>query len=85
MMSDLVHRTLKIGLIIGYLIASAAGCFLFTRGFRLIAMDDEGSSTASPSRAIDGSPKLRAGMDAALFLLAFVTSEALITLMALRH
>jgi len=85
MMSDLVHRTLKMGLIIGYLIASAAGCFLFTRGFRLIAMDDAGSSTASPSRVIDGSPKLWAGMDAALFLLAFVTSEALITIMALRH
>jgi hypothetical protein len=48
-------------------------------------MDRIGSNTASPLRVINGSPKRWAGMDAALFLMAFVTSEALITIMALRH
>jgi hypothetical protein len=85
MMSDLHNRTLKMGLSIGQMVASVAGCFLFTRGFRLIAMDEAGSSTLSPVRAVSRSPKLWAGMDAALFLMAFVTNEALITIMALRH
>jgi hypothetical protein len=85
MMSDLLRRTLKLGSICGYLVASVAGCFLFTRGFQLIAMDGEVSNMRSPSRAVSGSPKLWAGMDAALFLMAFITGEALITIMALRH
>jgi len=85
MMSGLLHRTLKVGLSFGYLVASVAGCFLFTRGFRLIAMDDAGSSALSPVRVAHRPPKLWAGMDKALFLMAFVASEALITIMALRR
>jgi len=84
-MSDLHNRTLKMGLAIGQMVASVAGCFMFTRGFQLIAMDETGSNTSSPPRVVNRSPRLWAGMDAALFLMAFVASEALITIMALRH
>jgi hypothetical protein len=48
-------------------------------------MDEAGSSALSPVRVVHRFPKLWAGMDAALFLMAFVASEALITIMALRH
>jgi hypothetical protein len=74
-----------LGLIIGSLVGSVAGCFFFTRGFQLIAMDEVGSTTAPALRVVNGSTKLWAGMDAALFLMAFIASEALITIMALRH
>ena len=84
-MSQLLHRTLKVGLTMGYLVASASGCFVFTRGFQLIAKDGEELETGSPSRVIGRSLKQWAGMDAAFFLMAFITSEALMTIMALRR
>jgi hypothetical protein len=85
MKSHLLRRTLKFGPTMGYLAASAAGCFLFTRGFQLIAKDGEESDMRSNAPAVGRSPKLWAGKDAALFLMAFVASEALMTIMALRH
>ena len=85
MMSHLLRRTLKSCPMMGYLVASAAGCFLFTRGFQLITMDREESDMGSPSQAVGESLKLWAGMDAALFLMAFIASEALMTLAALRR
>ena len=85
MKSRLLRRTLNLGSIIGYLAASVAGCFAFTRGFKLITKDGEESDMRLPSRDVGGSPKLWAGMDAALFLLVFIASEALMTIMALRH
>jgi hypothetical protein len=85
MLSHLLRSTRKVGLIMGYLVASAAGCFVFARGFQLIAKDGEGADKGLPSRVVGRSPKLWAGMDAALFLMAFITSEALMTIMALRR
>ena len=38
-MGPLLRRILKIGPIVGYLVASAAGCFVFTPGFQLIAKE----------------------------------------------
>jgi hypothetical protein len=55
------------------------------RGFRLVAMDKEESDAGAAPRADGRSPKLLAGIGAALFLLAFVASEALATIGALRH
>ena len=57
MMSHLLRLTLKFGLIMAYLVASAAGCFLFTHGFRLIAKDGEALDLKSRSRVIGGSPQ----------------------------
>ena len=85
MKSHLLRSTRKTDLNMGYLAASATGCFVFTRGFQLIAMDGEGSNMGWPSRVVPRSPKLWAGTDAALFLMAFITSEALMTIMALRR
>jgi hypothetical protein len=85
MISHLLRSTRKVGLIIRYLVASATGCFVFTRGFQLIAKDGEESDMGLPSRVVGRSPKLWAGMDGALFLMAFITSEALMTIMALRR
>jgi hypothetical protein len=85
MKSHILHRISKLGPILGDLAASATGCFVFTRGFRLVAMDERGSDTGSPMRVVGTSPKLLAGIGAAIFLIAFVTSEALATVVALRH
>ena len=85
MKSHLLRRAFKFGPIMGYLAASVAGCFVFTRGFQLIAKDGEESNMRSPSRVVGRSPNPWAGMDAALFLVAFIASEALMTIMALRH
>jgi hypothetical protein len=52
MMSGLLHRTLKVGPIVGRLAASAAGCFVFTRGFELIAKEGEESDMGSASRFV---------------------------------
>ena len=75
----------KLGTLMRDLVASAAGCFVFTRGFRLIAIDEVGSNTESALRTVGKSRKSLAGIGAALFLLAFVTSEALATVVALRR
>lgn len=84
-MSHLLRRTLKFGPTMRYLVASAAGCFVLTRGYKLIAKDGEESDTGSPLRVVGRSLQRWAGMDAAFFLLAFITSEALMTIMALRR
>jgi hypothetical protein len=55
------------------------------RGFRLVAMKKNESDTAEPVRAA-GTPRGQlAGIGAALFLLAFVASEAAAAVVALRH
>ena len=65
------------------LAAPSAGCLVFMRGFRLIAMGEageEGSDTGSSMRAHGRSLKPLAGIGAALYLLAFVANEALATI-----
>jgi hypothetical protein len=69
----------------GNLAASAIGCFIFTPGFRLVAMDEKGSDADSSKRADGRSPSLSMGIGAAIFLMVFITSEALATIAALRH
>ena len=85
MMSSFMRRILKLGLLMGDMAVSAAGCFVFMRGFRVVAMGQEGPDTRSSMRADGRSTKPLAGIGAALFLLAFVASEAAATIVALRH
>jgi hypothetical protein len=85
MMSHFVRRMLKLGSFMGDLAASATGCFALTRGFRLLAIEEKGSDTASSVRAAGTPGKQMAGIGAALFLLAFVASEAAATIVALRR
>jgi hypothetical protein len=85
MMSNIIRRFSKLGPSVGNLAASATGCFIFTPGFQLVAMKEEGSETQTPTRADDGSPGLSTGIGAAVFLLVFITSEALATIVALRR
>lgn len=85
MMSSFVRPFSKLGPLMRDLIASAAGCFVFMRAFRLVATGKEGSDTGSSMPADRRSLKLLAGIGAALFLLVFVASEALAAIGALRH
>jgi hypothetical protein len=83
MMNRFVRRVLELGSQMSRLLASAAGCFVFARGFRLVAMGEERSVPVT-SNSVDGAPlRPLAGIDAALFLLAFVTSEALLMIRVL--
>jgi hypothetical protein len=85
MMSRFLRRISKLGLFLSDLIASATGCFVFTRGFRFVALNEEESHSTSPIRHNDGPPKSLAGIGAALLLVAFASSEALATVLALRR
>ena len=85
MMNSFVRRILKFSPLLRDLVVSAAGCFAFMRGFRLVAMGKEESDAGASLRADGRSPKSLAGIGAALFLLAFVASEALATIGAFRH
>jgi hypothetical protein len=85
MMSRFVRRILDLGPLMQDLFVSAAGCFVFTRGFSLATMGKEGSDTVASIHAAGTSRKPLAGIGAALFLLGFVASEALLTIQALRH
>lgn len=85
MMNSFAGRILKLGPLSRDLFVSAAGCFAFTRCFRLIAIGQEGSDTGSSISFASPSRKPWAGIGAALFLLAFVTSEAFATIRALGH
>ncbi len=85
MISNHVRRVLKLGLLMGDMVVSAAGCFVFMRSFRLVALGQEGLDARSSIRAEGRSTKPLAGIGAALFLLVFVASEAAATVVALRH
>jgi hypothetical protein len=85
MMSRYIHRIHKLSALMGDLIVSAAGCFALMRGFRLVASGQERQNMASSMRAGGRSTKQFAGIGAALFLLAFIASEALATIGALRR
>lgn len=85
MMKQFARCILKLGPLMGDLAVSAAGCFVFTRGFRLVAMDKEGPDAETSVSPADTPHKSLAGIGAGLFLLAFVASEALAAIGALRH
>jgi len=85
MMRQIHPQISKLGALIEYLIVSVSGCFVFTRGFRLVAMDAGESEAKSPMH-VDASPSKRlTGIAAAIFLLLFVTSEAVAAVIALRR
>jgi len=85
MMNRFMRRILKLGPFMGDLAVSAAGCFALTRGIRLLAIEEEGSDTARSVRAAGTPHRQLAGIGAALFLLAFVVSEAAATIVAFRR
>ena len=55
------------------------------RAFRLVATSKQESGAESSLSVDAGSTKPMAGIGAALFLLAFIASEAMATIGALRH
>ena len=85
MISRILRPISRLGLLLSDLIASATGCFVLTRGFQLVAINEEKSHSALPMRHDDGPPKSLAGIGAALLLVAFISSEALATVVALRR
>jgi hypothetical protein len=85
MMNRFVRRILELGSLLWNLVVSTAGGFVFMRGMRLAASEKEEPKTGS-FVCIDETPhKPLAGIGAALFLLAFVTSEVFETIRALGH
>lgn len=67
------------------LVVSAAGCFAFMRGFRVVPMGQERPDARSSMCADGRSAMPLAGIGAALFLLAFVASEAAAAVVALHR
>ena len=84
MMSRMAHVILTLGAIMWDLCVSVSGCFMWMRGFRLITLGNEGSATVASVRGGGKSSRPLAGIGAALFLLAFIASEAVLTIRALR-
>jgi hypothetical protein len=80
-----VRRILNLGPLMLDLCASSVGCFVFTSAFRWFAMEKEGSDTVASIRVVGPARKTLAGIGAALFLLAFVNTEALATIRTLGH
>jgi hypothetical protein len=84
MMNRILRRILELGPLLCDLGLSAVGCFVFMRGFRLVAIDEPGSDTGlsrsdagSDAGCDAGSPlKQFAGFDAVLLLLVLVAKEA---------
>ena len=85
MTNRFIRRMLKLGPFMGDLAVSTTACFALMRGFRLLAIEEKGSVTAGSVRAAGTPRKQLAGIGAALFLLAFVASEAAATIVALRR
>lgn len=85
MISSILRSASRLGLSVGNLIAAATGCFVFTRGFRLVVMNEEESHSALPILHDNGHRKSMAGIGAALLIVAFISSEAVATVVALRR
>jgi hypothetical protein len=51
-MNRSANRILKLGPPLWNLCLSSVGCFVFTSGFRSIAMEKDGSDTGASSRAV---------------------------------
>jgi hypothetical protein len=75
----------KLGMTGCDLCASAAGYFVFTRGFHLVEHGKEGSDAAATTPVASPSRSPLAGIGAAVFLLAFISSEAMAIISALRR
>lgn len=80
-MTFLVVRILRFGSFLSIVLASAAGCFVWIRASGLTATEREVSNSGATMS--DGrSSKRLAGVAAALFLMAYVTSEAVVMIRA---
>jgi hypothetical protein len=85
MMRRLTRRILKFGSLLGGMIMSGTGCFVFVHHFRVVAVGHE-RPDAQPSMRVDRKSKTPfEGTGAALFLLAFVASETTATIVAFRR
>lgn len=84
-MSHLLRRISAFGMFVGNLALSGVGGFAFTDGFRLVAMSADVSEQESGIRVGGRSTRRVAGIAAAIFLLLFVTSEAVAAVVALRR
>jgi len=84
-MSSHIRRILKPRLLMGDKAVCATGTFASMRSLRMVAMGHERPDARSSMRADGRSTKPFAGIGAALFLLAFVASEAAATIVALRR
>jgi hypothetical protein len=76
MMNCFIRHILKLRSLLWNLVVSTAGGFVFMRGIRLAASGDEEPETGSLVDIDETTHKSLAGVGAALFLLAFVASEA---------
>ena len=82
-MNRRADRILNLGSLMGNLCATVVGGFVFLRGFRLVASENEESAVESSISVDDTHRKSLAGIGAALLLLTFVTNEALVMIRAL--
>ena len=85
MANRFVGRIRKLGLLMRSLLSIAARSFVFARGFRLVAMGEERTNPLASIRVDGALRKPLAGIGAALFLLAYITSDALVMIRALCH
>ncbi len=85
MMSSFIRRIFKLGSLMGDMVASATGSFALMRGFRVVARGHVRPDARSSMRADGKSTMPLEGIGAALFLLAFVASEAAATIAAFRR
>ena len=84
MMSSWRRYVAHVGRFCSEIVLSASGCLLFVDGFQFVARDEERSVPGLPLRAVESTRKQWAGMDAAVFLMAFVVSEILMLVAVFR-
>jgi hypothetical protein len=85
MMNSFAQSISRLGSFTKDLVASAAGCFLFMPGFRLVTAEDRRAETPSTEQNADKSQERLAGAVVAFFLLSFIASEAVAMIRALGH
>jgi alpha-D-ribose 1-methylphosphonate 5-triphosphate synthase subunit PhnI len=85
MANRFVGRILKLGLLMNSLLSIEARSFVFTRGFRLVAIREERTNSLASICVDRALRKPLASTGVALFLLAFITNEALVMIRALCH
>ena len=77
MVNRCVGRILELGALVGTLLLSATGGFVFMRAFRAVAMGGAGVDALTNVRMTGPSRTLLAGVGTALSVLTVVESEAL--------
>jgi len=66
-------------------LVSAVGCFVLIRGFRMVAAGNKGSDTEASINVAEAAREPLAGIGATVFLLAFLSSKALMMIQAFRY